>query len=109
MDENTPMDDLQADTAQALAAELEALRQEKRQRQLLDSAREGLRARGLDGGFAPYLIGEDEKQTARNIGDFEKHFTAALAAEMAKRLPRETPADFSAPAAKTVRRGIRKV
>jgi len=99
-----------ADTVSALTAELEALRREKQGRHLLDCAREGLRSRGLSAGFAPFLLGEDEKLTARNIGEFEKHFTAALAGEMAKRLPKEAPADFSADEGrKSVRRGIRKV
>lgn len=97
------------DTLQALTCELDALREEKRQRHLLECAQQGLRSRGLDSGFAAFLIGADERQTARNIGEFERHFTAALAGEMAKRLPKPAPADFAAPAERRVRRGIRKI
>lgn len=93
-----------------LTRELEALRDEKRRRHMLEYAREGLRSRGIDSGFAPYLLGEDERQTGKNIGDFEKHFTSALATEISKRLPKDSPADFSQPAqAKKARRGIRKL
>lgn len=92
-----------------LTQELEALREEKRRRHMLDYAREGLRSRGLDSGFAQFLVGEDERQTARNIGDFEKHFTGALAGEVARRLPKEAPQDFAQPDVKRVRRGIKKV
>ena len=110
MEEHITDDNQSAEQVVALTAELEALRLEKQRRLLLDSAREGLRARGLDAGFAPFLLGEDEKLTARNIGEFEKHFTAALAGEMVRRLPKEAPTDFSSDTgSKGARRGIRKV
>jgi hypothetical protein len=96
--------------AESLTRELETLREEKRRRALLEAAQAGLQARGLPTGFAPFVMGEDEKTTAKNVGVFERQFTTALAGEMARRLPQDAPADFNAaPPAKRVRRGIRKV
>ncbi len=92
-----------------LTSELGELREEKRLRHLTDYAREALRSRGLEAGFAMFLTGTDEKKTGRNIAEFEKYYTAALATEIAKRFAKEPPADFPPPSERRVRRGVRTV
>lgn len=91
-------------------AELEALRREKQLRGITEHAKGQLIARGISTEFAPFLLGEDEAATAKNIAAFEKSWNSVLQAEVARRLPQQQPRDFSAPATAPVRRaGIRRV
>lgn len=91
-------------------AELEALRREKQNRSITEHARSQLAARGISVEFAPFLLGEDEAATGRNVAAFEKSWNSVLQAEVARRLPQQQPRDFSAPVTAPVRRtGIRRV
>jgi len=94
---------------ETLRQQIAALRMEKRQQELLENARQTLTGRGLSTGFAVFLVGEDERGTARNIAEFERQFTAALETEVARRLPQQTPEDFAAVPVPRQRRGIRRV
>jgi hypothetical protein len=91
-------------------AELEALRRENRRRDLSEHACSQLSARGISTVFAPFLLGEDEAATAKNVAAFERAWNNTLQAEVARRLPRQQPRDLSQPVSAPVRRsGIRKV
>ena len=91
-------------------AELESLRLEKQTRSIRESAGAQLSARGISTEFAPFLLGEDEAATTKNIAAFERAWNSSLQAEVARRLPRQQPRDFAAAAATPVRRmGIRRV
>ncbi len=90
--------------------ELEALRREKQLQGITEHARTQLAARGISVDFAPFLLGEDEAATAKNIAAFERTWNSTLQAEVARRLPQQQPRDFSAPVSAPVRRcGIRRV
>ena len=92
-------------------AELENLRRENRHRTLSEHARGQLAARGISVDFAPFLLGEDEAATGKNIAAFERAWNSTLQNEMARRLPtQQQPRDFSQPVAAPARRcGIRRV
>ena len=92
-------------------AELETLRRENRQRALSEHARGQLAARGISVDFAPFLLGEDEATTGKNIAAFERAWNSTLQTEVARRIPaQQPPRDFAAPTAAPVRRsGIRRV
>ncbi len=90
--------------------ELETLRREKQLRSITEHARTQLAARGISIEFAPFLLGEDEVATAKNITAFERTWNNTLQSEVARRLPQQQPRDFSAPVSAPVRRyGIRRV
>ncbi len=91
-------------------AELESLRREKQTRGIRESACAQLSARGISTDFAPFLLGEDEAATTKNIAAFERAWNSSLQAEVARRLPHQQPRDFAASAVTPTRRmGIRRV
>ena len=92
----------------ALEQEVAALREEKRQRLLLDEARALLEERGLSPEFAPLLTGADSAATRARVEQFEKHYAAALQQQLAARLPVGEPRDFAVTRPARRRTGIRR-
>ena len=93
----------------ALEQELEALRQEKQHRQLADEAAAMLTERGIDPGFAPFVLGDSAAATRKKVEQFDRRYAEALRRYLAARLPTAEPRDFSAVKPKPRRRGIRRV
>lgn len=98
-----------ADTTAALEQELEELRQEKLRRLLSDEAAALLSERGIDPGFAPFVLGEDSAATRKRVEQFDRQLAAALRKHLAAKLPAGEPRDFSAARPVQRRRGIRRV
>ena len=109
MDEQQALTPEQEDSAAALARELAEYKARERARALGDDARAGLRARGLSEGFAAFLIGADERETAKNLAEFEKCWQAAVGDEVRRRIPQTAPPDYDAVPPAPRKRGIRKV
>ena len=93
----------------ALEQELEELRKEKLQRLLMDEASALLNERGIDPGFAAFVLAEDSAATRKKVEQFDRRYAEALRKHLAARLPAAEPRDFSAARPKARRRGIRKV
>ena len=106
--EQTAVEEQTAHTL-ALEQEVEALRQEKHRRQLADEAAALLRERGIDPGFAPFVLGDSTAGTRKKVEQFDRRYAETLRQHLAARLPAAEPRDFSAARPKPRRRGIRKL
>ena len=93
----------------ALEQEVAALREEKRQRLLLDEARALLEERALSTEFAPLLTGADSAATRARVEQFERHYAAALQQQLAAHLPAGEPRDFTVTRPSRRRTGIRRI
>jgi len=93
----------------ALEQELEVLRKEKLHRLLMDEATLLLNERGIDPGFAAFVLAEDSAATRKKVEQFDRALAATLRKHLAARLPVGEPRDFTVGAARPRRRGIRKV
>lgn len=91
------------------ALELELLRAQERRRQLTDEAREALEARGLEAGFAPFVLGETGEETRQRVEQLERCLDQALRRRLAAALPTGEPQDFLAARPQRRTRGIRRV
>ena len=98
-----------AEQTAALEQEVAVLREEKRQRLLLDEARALLEERALSPEFAPLLTGVDSAATRAKVEQFERHYAAALQQQLAARLPVGEPRDFAVTRPARRRTGIRRV
>jgi len=102
-------EDIQTAHTLALEQEVEALRREKQHRQLADEAAALLQERGIDPGFAAFVLGDSTAATRKKVEQFDRRYAEALRKHLAARLPAAEPRDFSAARPKVRRRGIRKV
>lgn len=93
----------------ALEQELEELRKEKLHRLLMDEASALLHERGIDPGFAAFVLAEDSAATRKKVEQFDRKLTDTLQKHLAARLPVGEPRDFRAAKLPQRRRGIRKV
>ena len=100
----------QSDAATAaLEQELEELRKEKLHRLLMDEASMLLQERGIDPGFAAFVLAEDSAATRKKVEQFDRKLSDTLHKHLAARLPVGEPKDFRVAKLPLRRRGIRKV
>ena len=104
-----PVDEPPAPTTAALEQELEALRREKLHRLLMDEASMLLQERGIDPGFAAFVLAEDSTSTRKKVEQFDRKLADTLRKHLTDRLPVGEPKDFRAAKIPQRRRGIRKV
>lgn len=88
--------------------ELEALRQEKRQRAQQSRAQAALEAAGVPASFAPLLAGADDSDTDRRAEAFCAAYQDALAEDVRRRLPQRAPVMEPA-APRRAERGVRRI
>lgn len=88
--------------------ELEVLRQEKHQRIQQARARTALENAGVPLAFAALLAGADDGDTDHRTEQFCEAYQAALAEDVRKRLPQQSPVIIS-PAPKRAKRGIQRL
>ena len=93
----------------ALERELEELRKEKLHRLLMDEASMLLQERGIDPGFAAFVLAEDSTSTRKKVEQFDRKLADTLRKHLTDRLPVGEPKDFRAAKIPQRRRGIRKV
>lgn len=98
-----------AGPSEEMARELEALREEKRRRALLEEAQSLLEERGIAPHFAPFVLGEDGAATRRRVEQFDRQLSDALQRHLASHLPPGEPKDFSVSRPAARRRGIRRL
>lgn len=98
-----------APTTAALEQELEELRKEKLNRLLMDEASMLLTERGIDPGFAAFVLAEDSAATRKKVEQFDRKLSDTLRKHLTDRLPVGEPRDFRAAKLPQRRRGIRKV
>lgn len=89
--------------------ELEALRQEKRQRIQTQRAEAALAQAGVPGAFAPLLAGADDTSTDEKTRQFCTAYQNALAEDIRRRLPESAPVVTPPPTAQRPRRGIQRI
>ena len=104
-----PVDEPTAPTTAALEQELEELRREKLHRLLMDEASMLLQERGIDPGFAAFVLAEDSAATRKKVEQFDRKLADTLRKHLTDRLPVGEPKDFRAARMPQRRRGIRKV
>ena len=104
-----PVDEPTAPTTAALEQELEELRREKLHRLLMDEASMLLQERGIDPGFAAFVLAEDSAATRKKVEQFDRRLADTLRNHLTDRLPVGEPKDFRAAKMPQRRRGIRKV
>ena len=92
-----------------LEQELEELRKEKLHRLLMDEASMLLQERGIDPGFASFVLAEDSAATRKKVEQFDRRLADTLRKHLTDRLPVREPKDFRAAKIPQRRRGIRKV
>ncbi len=107
--ETVTQEAVQEPDTRALEQELERLRAQERRRQLTDEAREALEARGLEAGFAPFVLGETGEETRQRVEQLERCLDQALRRRLAAALPTGEPQDFLAARPQRRTRGIRRV
>lgn len=98
-----------APTTAQLEQELEELRKEKLNRLLMDEASMLLTERGIDPGFAAFVLAEDSAATRKKVEQFDRKLSDTLRKHLTDRLPVGEPRDFRAAKLPQRRRGIRKV
>ena len=103
------VDEPPAPTTAALEQELEELRREKLHRLLMDEASMLLQERGIDPGFAAFVLAEDSAATRKKVEQFDRKLADTLRKHLTDRLPVGEPKDFRAAKMPQRRRGIRKV
>ena len=89
--------------------ELEALRQEKRQRVQTQRAETALAQAGVPGTFAPLLAGADDNATDEKTRQFCAAYQSALAEDIRRRLPESAPVVTPPAPAQRPRRGIQRI
>ena len=104
-----PIAEPTAPTTAALEQELEELRREKLHRLLMDEASMLLQERGIDPGFAAFVLAEDSVATRKKVEQFDRKLADTLRKHLTDRLPVGEPKDFRAAKMPQRRRGIRKV
>ena len=104
-----PVAEPTAPTTAALEQELEELRREKLHRLLMDEASMLLQERGIDPGFAAFVLAEDSAATRKKAEQFDRKLADTLRKHLTDRLPVGEPKDFRAAKMPQRRRGIRKV
>ena len=104
-----PVAEPTAPTTAALEQELEELRREKLHRLLMDEASMLLQERGIDPGFAAFVLAEDSAATRKKVEQFDRKLADTLRKHLSDRLPVGEPKDFRAAKMPQRRRGIRKV
>ena len=104
-----PVDEPPAPTTAALEQELEELSREKLHRLLMDEASMLLQERGIDPGFAAFVLAEDSAATRKKVEQFDRKLADTLRKHLTDRLPVGEPKDFRATKMPQRRRGIRKV
>ena len=104
-----PVAEPPAPTTAALEQELEELRKEKLHRLLMDEASMLLQERGIDPGFAAFVLAEDSAATRKKVEQFDRKLADTLRKHLTDRLPVGEPKDFRAAKMSQRRRGIRKV
>ena len=104
-----PVAEPPAPTTAALEQELEELRKEKLHRLLMDEASMLLQERGIDPGFAAFVLAEDSAATRKKVEQFDRKLADTLRKHLTDRLPVGEPKDFRAVKMPQRRRGIRKV
>ena len=104
-----PLMEPPAPTTAALEQELEELRREKLHRLLMDEASMLLQERGIDPGFAAFVLAEDSVATRKKVEQFDRKLADTLRKHLTDRLPVGEPKDFRAAKMPQRRRGIRKV
>ena len=104
-----PLMELPAPTTAQLEKELEELRKEKLHRLLMDEASMLLQERGIDPGFAAFVLAEDSAATRKKVEQFDRKLADTLRKHLTDRLPVGEPKDFRAAKMPQRRRGIRKV
>ena len=104
-----PLMEPPASTTAALEQELEELRREKLHRLLMDEASMLLQERGIDPGFAAFVLAEDSAATRKKVEQFDRKLADTLRKHLTDRLPVGEPKDFRAAKMPQRRRGIRKV
>ena len=104
-----PVAEPPAPTTAALEQELEELRREKLHRLLMDEASMLLQERGIDPGFAAFVLAEDSIATRKKVEQFDRKLADTLRKHLTARLPVGEPKDFRAAKMPQRRRGIRKV
>ena len=104
-----PIAEPTAPTTAALEQELEELRREKLHRLLMDEASMLLQDRGIDPGFAAFVLAEDSAATRKKVEQFDRKLADTLRKHLTDRLPVGEPKDFRAAKMPQRRRGIRKV
>lgn len=88
--------------------ELEALREEKRQRTQQARAQAALEAAGIPASFASLLTGADDADTDKRAQDFCTAYQAALSEDVRKRLPQQPPV-VTAPSLQRPKRGVHRI
>ena len=104
-----PVAEPTAPATAALEQELEELRREKLHRLLMDEASMLLQERGIDPGFAAFVLAEDSAATRKKVEQFDRKLADTLRKHLTDRLPVGEPKDFRAAKMPQRRRGIRKV
>ena len=104
-----PVAEPPAPATAALEQELEELRKEKLHRLLMDEASMLLQERGIDPGFAAFVLAEDSAATRKKVEQFDRRLADTLRKHLTDRLPVGEPKDFRAAKIPQRRRGIRKV
>ena len=104
-----PVAEPPAPTTAALEQELEELRKEKLHRLLMDEASMLLQERGIDPGFAAFVLAEDSAATRKKVEQFDRKLADTLRKHLTDRLPVGEPKDFRVAKMPQRRRGIRKV
>lgn len=104
-----PVAEPPAPATAALEQELEELRKEKLHRLLMDEASMLLQERGIDPGFAAFVLAEDSISTRKKVEQFDRKLADTLRKHLTDRLPVGEPKDFRAAKIPQRRRGIRKV
>lgn len=104
-----PVAEPPAPATAALEQELEELRKEKLHRLLMDEASMLLQERGIDPGFAAFVLAEDSTSTRKKVEQFDRKLADTLRKHLTDRLPVGEPKDFRAAKIPQRRRGIRKV
>ena len=104
-----PVAEPPAPATAALEQELEELRKEKLHRLLMDEASMLLQERGIDPGFAAFVLAEDSTSTRKKVEQFDRKLADTLRKHLTDRLPVGEPRDFRAAKQPQRRRGIRKV
>ena len=93
----------------AMERELNALREQARQRELVVEAKVLLEERGIEPQFVPFVLGENSAATRRKVEQFEGQFNQALSRHLASHLPSGEPRDFSIRRPGLRRPGIRRI
>ena len=102
-----PVAEPPAPTTAALEQELEELRREKLHRLLMDEASMLLQERGIDPGFAAFVLAEDSAATRKKVEQFDRQLSEAMQKHLTAHLTAGEPRDFAVHKPQKRVRGIR--